>query len=160
MTHNISNTRFDNNSEITKARAAGTGLCLVMVDVDHFKNVNDTFGHPAGDAVLRVVGSLLAENVKGRDTPVRYGGEEFAIILPDTNGAGAMSLANKIRRQLERKNLVLKDNNQPMGKITASFGVSQLRNDDNVPGLISRADAMLYEAKRTGRNKVVSDGEG
>ena len=106
-------------------------FCLIMVDVDHFKRVNDTYGHPAGDAVLRILGQLLAENVKGRDIPVRYGGEEFAIILPDTALSGAKTLANEIRRQLERKKLSLRDTGEDLGRITASFGVSELRNDDS-----------------------------
>ncbi|MEM7058014.1 MAG: GGDEF domain-containing protein [Pseudomonadota bacterium] len=144
--------------EIAAAQDTQSVLSLVMVDVDHFKSVNDNFGHPAGDAVLRVLGKMLADNVKGRDIPVRYGGEEFSIILPDTSANGAKALANKIRRQLERKKMVLRDTNQDLGKITASFGVAELRLDDNVSSLIARADKMLYEAKHTGRNKVVSDG--
>lgn len=143
--------------EIALAQESQSVLSLVMVDVDHFKSVNDTFGHPAGDAVLRVLGKMLADNVKGRDIPVRYGGEEFSIILPDTTAEGASTLANKIRRQLERKKMVLRDTNQDLGKITASFGVAELRLDDTMATLIARADQMLYKAKRTGRNKVVAD---
>lgn len=143
--------------EIATAQDNNGVLSLVMIDVDHFKSVNDTFGHPAGDAVLRVLGKMLTNNVKGQDIPVRYGGEEFSIILPETTAEGAKALANKIRRQLERKKMVLRDTNQDLGKITASFGVAELRLDDTMPSLIARADKMLYEAKHTGRNKVVAD---
>lgn len=134
-------------------------LCLVFVDIDHFKQVNDTFGHPAGDAVLRIFGSLMADNIKGRDIAVRWGGEEFALVLPQTDTAGALSLSNKIRGIFENKRLMLRDSSQSMGTITASFGVAQLRKSETPEQLIARADRMLYEAKRKGRNRVVCDGD-
>lgn len=139
---------------INRAREESSSLCLCMADIDHFKSLNDTFGHPAGDAVLRVVGAMLAENVKGRDTAVRYGGEEFVIVLPETSIDGAVSLVDKIRSQLERKKLVLRDTNQSLGKITASFGVAELREGDTPETLVSRSDECLYAAKGAGRNRV------
>lgn len=139
---------------LKRAREEGESLSLCMADIDHFKSLNDTFGHPAGDAVLRVVGAMLAENVKGRDTAVRYGGEEFVLVLPQTTADGAASLVDKIRRQLERKKLVLRDTSQALGKITASFGVAELHPDDTPETLVARADECLYAAKNAGRNRV------
>lgn len=143
--------------EITNAFENEMQLCLVLIDVDHFKRFNDKFGHPAGDAVLRLVGGLLAESVKGRDTAVRYGGEEFAIILPDTGLSGAISLAERIRRSLENKEMVLRDTQESLGKVTASFGIAELRRGENPASLLSRTDDAMYEAKRGGRNRVVAD---
>lgn len=144
---------------IALAQDQKSPLCIVLADIDHFKAVNDTFGHPAGDAVLRIVGAIMAENVKGKDIAVRYGGEEFALILPDTGTAGAFSLSNRLRGTLEQKRLILRDKSVSMGRVTASFGVAELRSGESGDALIARADMMLYEAKRTGRNKVVCDGE-
>ena len=143
--------------EIERAGENGTALSLCIVDIDHFKSVNDRFGHPTGDAVLRVIGSLLAENLKGRDVPVRYGGEEFAILLPMTELTSAERLADRIRHQISEKRLVLTDGKEPIGKITASFGAAQWCPDEDASGLIARADAMLYRAKNNGRNRVECD---
>ena len=147
------------SEEIERAHEMSADLSLCIMDIDHFKRVNDDFGHPTGDAVLRVVGALLSENLKGRDIPVRYGGEEFSIILPQTDLAAAESIANRIRVQLGEKKLVLTENKVPLGKITASFGVAQWYPGESDTELIARADAMLYQAKRRGRNKVVCDAE-
>lgn len=143
--------------EIQRAADEGTPLSLCIADIDHFKRVNDEFGHPTGDAVLRLVGALLAENLKGRDIPVRYGGEEFAIILPKTKLKSAERLADRIRQQLSEKRLVLTENKQGLGTITASFGIAQWSPGEAEGDIIARADAMLYQAKRAGRNRVVCD---
>ncbi|MEM6660807.1 MAG: GGDEF domain-containing protein [Pseudomonadota bacterium] len=143
--------------EVTLAHETGSPLSLVMTDIDHFKAINDTHGHPAGDAVLRAVGRLLAANVKGRDTPARYGGEEFAIVLPQTRSVGAADLSERIRRELSGKRLVLTESQTKLGKITASFGVAQLRENETAEELISRCDHCLYTAKRNGRNRVVTE---
>lgn len=144
--------------EVAEAKSDGTEMCLVMLDIDHFKAVNDTFGHVVGDGVLKYVASLLTKNVKGRDAAARYGGEEFAIILPQTKAQHAESLVEQVRIQLEQTKLVLTESNRPLGKITASFGIAQLRHDDDPQKLIQRADAKLYEAKNQGRNRIVCDG--
>jgi len=144
--------------EIRMAREQDKPLCLVMVDIDRFKRINDEFGHPAGDAVLRVVGTLLADSVKGRDIAARYGGEEFAIILPETGARGAISLAERIRRDLEYKELVLRESNTSLGKITASFGVAELGAGDGAADLTARADDALLAAKQGGRNQVKAAG--
>ena len=144
------------NSEIAEAQAQQRVLCLVMTDIDHFKRINDSFGHQVGDDVLQRFASLLSKNIKGRDSAVRYGGEEFAIVLPQTKLEGARQLAEQVRSELEAKKWVMAKSGQQIGKITASFGVSELRNGESSADLIGRADANLYEAKRTGRNKIVS----
>lgn len=146
--------------EIERATDEGTPLSLCIADLDHFKRVNDEFGHPTGDAVLRLVGALLSENLKGRDIPVRYGGEEFAIILPKTNIRSAERLADRIRQQLSEKRLVLTENRQQLGMITASFGIAEWMPGESDSDIIARADAMLYQAKKSGRNKVVCDTAG
>ncbi|MEM1372204.1 MAG: GGDEF domain-containing protein [Pseudomonadota bacterium] len=143
--------------EIGAAKENETQLCLVLIDVDHFKRFNDSFGHPAGDAVLRLMGALLAESVKGRDTAVRYGGEEFAIILPDTGLSGAITLAERMRVQLQRKELILRDTRQSLGKVTASFGLAEMCRGESAESLLARADEAMYEAKRSGRNRVIAD---
>ncbi|MGD1923437.1 MAG: GGDEF domain-containing protein [Paracoccaceae bacterium] len=145
--------------EIRRACDEGQPLSLCIADIDHFKSINDTFGHPTGDAVLRFIGSLLSENLKGRDIPVRYGGEEFAIVLPRTPRDVAMKLADHLRQQLADKRLVVSDSGESLGRITASFGIAELLPGEDPSELISRADAKLYTAKRSGRNCVVSDSE-
>jgi len=142
---------------IEQARAEDTPLCLFMCDIDHFKVFNDTFGHQTGDQVLRLVGNCLAENVKGRDTASRYGGEEFAVILPQTPLADGVLVADQVRRAVESKKLVKKATGDILGSISISIGVSMLGPKDDKASLISRADDCLYGAKRAGRNRVVSE---
>jgi diguanylate cyclase len=156
----LSNRRcFDLNlaKEIEEARIRKTAMCLVMGDIDRFKAVNDTFGHQIGDEILKMFARLLSSNVKGRDTVARFGGEEFAIILPETRLEDAEHLTESIRSQLEGKHLALNNSGEPIGRITASFGVAQLGERDNGDTLVQRADAKLYEAKSAGRNRVVID---
>ncbi|MGI9463830.1 MAG: GGDEF domain-containing protein, partial [Aestuariivirgaceae bacterium] len=145
--------------EVAEAQATQSPMCLAIGDLDHFKRVNDTFGHPIGDEVLKFFGSLMSKNVKGRDTAARYGGEEFAIILPETSRADAEMLIEKIRSQLETTDLVLSKSQKRLGKVTASFGIAQLRPDDDPSTLVERADAKLYEAKNGGRNRIVCDSD-
>ena len=156
----LSNRRcFDVNlaKEIEEAHSHGTAMCLVMGDIDSFKGINDTFGHQIGDEILKMFAKLLSSNVKGRDTVARFGGEEFAIILPETRLADAEHLTESIRSQLEGKELAVNNSGEPIGKITASFGIAQLGERDDADTLVQRADARLYEAKCAGRNRVVID---
>ena len=125
--------------------------------LDRFKAINDTFGHQIGDEILKMFAKLLSSNVKGRDTVARFGGEEFAIILPETELDDADRLTENIRSQLESKELAVNTSGQPIGKITASFGIAQLDERDDADTLVKRADARLYEAKCAGRNRVVVD---
>jgi diguanylate cyclase len=156
----LSNRRcFDVNlaKEIEEAHAQDTAMCLVMGDIDRFKGVNDAFGHQIGDEILKMFAKLLSSNVKGRDTVARFGGEEFAIILPETKLADAERLTENIRSQLECKEFAVNNSGEPIGQITASFGIAQLGERDDADTLVQRADAKLYEAKCAGRNRVAID---
>jgi diguanylate cyclase len=132
-------------------------MCLLLADIDHFKRFNDTYGHLIGDQVLRLVARTLTDSVKGRDTPARYGGEEFAIILPQTRLTDARTVADKIRLGLMRRRLVGRDKGDNYGTVTMSFGAAQYRAGERTAALVERADAALYLAKRTGRNRVASE---
>jgi len=140
--------------EVAQARMNGNRLSLVLCDLDHFKKINDRFGHQVGDSVLRLFANLLVKNVKGRDTAVRYGGEEFALILPDTGVEGARNVTESIRRDLEASNWRVTATQRPIGRVTASFGIAELKAEDGVQQLIERADRRLYTAKTSGRNRV------
>jgi diguanylate cyclase len=150
---------FDTNllKEIKEAQSDSSEMCLVMADLDHFKKVNDKFGHPVGDMVLKLFGELVSNNIKGRDTAARYGGEEFAIIFPQTKLDDAAHITNSIRNQLEAKQWILSASGQRIGTITASFGVARLRRGEDPEDLLKRVDAKLYEAKVSGRNRVTVD---
>lgn len=145
--------------EVKAASEFKESLCLVMADVDHFKNINDTFGHAVGDEILRRFGELLSKNIKGRDTAVRYGGEEFVLVLPHTEINGAHDVGEQIRSELENKKWMHHKTGAPIGTVTASFGIAQLQIDEGPESLLERADAKLYEAKAAGRNCVRSDRE-
>jgi len=140
-----------------EADETNSPLSLILADLDHFKNFNDTHGHQVGDQVLRVVGRTLIECVKGQDTAARYGGEEFAVILPNTTVGSAATVAENIRRAVSSKKLRKKGQEGELGPITASFGVSSYVPGEDLKELIERADRALYEAKRYGRNRVMSE---
>ena len=137
----------------------GSPLSLVLVDIDHFKNFNDTYGHQTGDDVLRLVAHTLASNIKGRDTAARYGGEEFGVILPDTVLETARILSEKIRTSISSKRFRKKQTGEELSSITISLGVAQYRPGEALVDFIQRADDGLYQAKRTGRNKVITETE-
>lgn len=139
---------------INTAHQENRAFCLILVDIDLFKRINDEFGHLVGDAVLKVLAEVLKKNTKGRDVVARYGGEEFAIILPNTNISGATQVAEAIRKDLESRDLKLTESGKPIGVITASLGISQFRMGDNEKTIFARADENLYAAKRNGRNCV------
>ena len=129
---------------------------MLLLDIDLFKNFNDSFGHQVGDQVLRLVARTLTDNVKGRDIAARYGGEEFAILLPDTPAAAGMRVAESLRKSMESRDIVNKATNQSLGRITLSIGVAEYAPGESIEEIVTRADAALYDAKRTGRNKVVA----
>ena len=149
---------FDNELQQSIEQAIETGepLSLVMCDIDHFKSFNDTWGHQTGDQVLRLVANCLSENVKGRDTAARFGGEEFAVILPQTTLLDAVRLADQIRGKVESKKLVKKSTGDILGVITISAGVAHYDPNDSAEEFVRRADGCLYAAKRSGRNCVIS----
>lgn len=144
---------------IAVAADGGTPLCLMLLDIDHFKNFNDTYGHQTGDQVLRLVAMTLKSNIKGKDLAARYGGEEFVAVLPSTDLDGAVIVAENIRKAIQAKELLKRSTNEKLGRITASFGVAAFTPQDNAMSLIERADRCLYAAKRAGRNRVVSETE-
>ncbi len=152
---------FDEGMLGAFADAAETGapLCLMLLDIDHFKRFNDTWGHQTGDQVLRLVAMTLKSNIKGKDVAARYGGEEFAAILPETDLEGAMIVADNIRKAVQAKELLKRSTNEKLGRITASFGVAMYKPGDTVSSLIERADHCLYAAKHAGRNRVFSEVE-
>ncbi|HLJ54138.1 MAG TPA: GGDEF domain-containing protein [Chthonomonadaceae bacterium] len=141
--------------ETGRAVRYGHPLSLLLVDVDRFKRVNDGYGHPAGDEVLRHVARVLQEHVRAIDTPARYGGEEFAVLCPETEVEAAVVLADRLRAALEASPCAL-----PSGeliRVTMSVGVAVYPSDAlNESDLIAAADEALYEAKRAGRNRVIS----
>lgn len=149
---------FDNAIGVIFPEAAkkGMALSLVMCDIDNFKRINDTFGHGVGDEVLRMFTKVLTENARQGDIVTRYGGEEFAVILPGSNQDGAFAFAERVRRQFEAKRMTLRTTSKSVGQITASFGVAERRDGEEVEYFIERADLKLYEAKKGGRNRVAT----
>jgi diguanylate cyclase len=131
----------------------------MLLDIDHFKRFNDTWGHQTGDQVLRLVAMTLKSNIKGKDMAARYGGEEFAAILPETDLEGAIIAADNIRKAIQAKELLKRSTNEKLGRITASLGVAMYRPGDTPGSLIERADRCLYAAKHAGRNRVLSENE-
>ncbi len=150
---------FDTTLEqaIADARAKNEPLSLLMTDVDHFKNFNDSFGHLTGDQVLRLVAMSVKQNVKGQDTAARYGGEEFAIVLPNTVLRSAITVADHIRRAVMTKELMKRSTGEHLGRVTVSIGTATLRKNDTAQTLIERTDVCLYAAKRHGRNRVMCE---
>lgn len=128
---------------------------LMMLDIDHFKRINDSFGHLVGDRVIRYVSALLNQ-VIGKDHYVaRYGGEEFAVICTNASLENITQLAEKVRVAMSNSKLQRKDSGDTIGKVTISIGIAVIKTDDNVDALIDRADKALYQAKETGRNQVI-----
>jgi diguanylate cyclase len=141
---------------LTECSEAGEPATLILADLDNFKSFNDHHGHQVGDQVLRLVGRTLINCVKGQDTAARFGGEEFAVVLPNTGLAGGVALAETIRKTIASKKLVRKGSDAELGAITLSLGVAEVAPDEAVDSLIRRADQALYAAKRGGRNRVVA----
>ncbi len=131
-------------------------FCLVLLDIDHFKSFNDTFGHQVGDQVLRLVAKTLTDGVKGRDVAARYGGEEFAIILPQTTLQGGIKVADSLRKVVQAKELVNRNTGDTLGRVTLSGGVAEYTMGEDIDKLIERSDSALYTAKHNGRNQIAA----
>ncbi len=140
------------DEEIRRAKQLNTTFSFLMIDIDHFKECNDTFGHLFGDKVLRLLGEFLKENLRDVDIIGRYGGEEFAVILPNTNYNGATFVAERLRSNFEK--LVIKVNENEGRKITLSIGGIEYKDSMKLMEIINCADKALYHSKETGRNKV------
>jgi len=136
------------------AREDKMKFCVLLADIDHFKQFNDAHGHLVGDKVLRFVASTLKRCLKGKDTVARYGGEEFAVLLPNTDLAGGLVVAEQLRTAVSAGKLVDKENSSTYGKITVSIGVAESYTSDSPLTLIQRADRALYLAKDRGRDRV------
>ena len=138
--------------EISRCRRYGRTLSMVLIDVDHFKRINDTFGHLAGDAVLKEVASAIKKRIRKEDLLARYGGEEFAVLTPEVDLKGALAMAEKVRKVIEKHEFSFDDESIP---VTISCGVSTLgKKSDGAEAMVQRADEKLYEAKEAGRNQV------
>jgi len=132
-------------------------LCLLILDIDHFKHVNDTYGHLIGDKVLQHVAATLKGNVKGHDVVARYGGEEFAVLLPQTPLAGAIRLAENLRAAVEATRLVRRNTREPLCSVTVSVGCAVHQRGEALEAFVERADRALYRSKRNGRNRVTDE---
>ena len=126
----------------------------VIADIDFFKKFNDTYGHLVGDKVLKYVSKIIKSCVKGKDLAARFGGEEFTLLLPDTDIKGAEIVAEQLRVAIAGKHLIDKSVNEDYGKVTISLGVSQYKSGEKPAELLERADKALYKAKENGRNRV------
>jgi len=135
-------------TELLRSRRYSKEFSVILLDVDHFKKINDTYGHPVGDTVLSALAHLLASNARETDIVGRWGGEEFLIICPETSLVLVHALAERYRQQLEHHDF------GPVGQVTSSFGVASSQPEDTVDLLLQRADDALYRAKESGRNRV------
>jgi len=150
--HRTFQARLDEH--LAQAQRYGKKTSLLLCDIDHFKSVNDTYGHPAGDQVLRGVARTLAREARATDVVARYGGEEFAVVMPETDAQGALVIAERIREKIAA--LVFDTDQGPL-RVTLSLGVATFPEDgERKADLVERADGCLYHAKRNGRNRSVS----
>ncbi|MFO7604386.1 MAG: diguanylate cyclase [Gammaproteobacteria bacterium] len=140
-------------SELARFKRYGKSFLCLVVDVDHFKVVNDTFGHSAGDRVLKIIAEVMQDNVRAADFVARFGGEEFVILMPETDLKSGSKVAEKLRRKIEKCDFYYRDN--PV-KITISGGITEADRDDSGDTIFDRADKALYEAKKSGRNRIVT----
>jgi diguanylate cyclase (GGDEF)-like protein len=140
--------------ELNRAKRYGHALSLILLDVDHFKNYNDKLGHPAGDTALNKVAELMKKSIRKSDIAVRYGGEEFCIILPMENIQAAKFFGERLRKEVEEYQF-FKEEVQPGGKLTVSLGAASFPEDTGLmQDLIDKTDAALYHAKHLGRNRI------
>jgi diguanylate cyclase len=139
------------------AMEAGTPLSILMIDIDHFKKFNDSYGHQVGDQVLRLVGRVLQESVRDCDLAARYGGEELMAILPGAPLDTCAEAAERIRRRISEARLTRRTTGEEISSVTVSVGVAEFRMAESADGMIERCDRALYQAKRAGRNRVIKE---
>jgi diguanylate cyclase (GGDEF)-like protein len=152
--HNLRSLRELLPRELLRARRRDSPLAVIMIDVDHFKRVNDSLGHEAGDEVLKELGALFKKSIRGSDIACRYGGAEFAVVLADATSEGARRRAEDIRAAVKR--VELKHGGKPIGGLTVSLGVALAPyHADQTTTLLRKADEALYQAKSAGRDRVV-----
>jgi len=149
--------------ETAKSKRQNTPLCAIMTDIDFFKHVNDIHGHAAGDLVLKLVSKTIRSQLREYDIAGRYGGEEFAILLPFTRTEEAVMVAERLRNSVEKTVIDLSkvnpDSAQKTINVTISIGIYEFKKSDNSDDLLKKADKALYEAKETGRNKVITNND-
>lgn len=152
---------FEKRFELERIRAKQNELpfSIIMVDIDYFKRVNDTYGHLVGDSLLKSIANLLKSHLRKNDIASRYGGEEFLILLPETELDGATAVAQKIKDTLAKKEWKLKETGESMGRVTVSMGIALYKLNEPEEALIKRADDALYLAKNNGRNQIVTQDE-
>lgn len=143
--------------ELQKFGTYENGISLVMADIDHFKRINDTFGHMIGDSVIKMFATTFRDSLKGKDIVGRYGGEEFIMLLPDTRLEDAEKLCEKIRVFVQSMRWKRKDTGLSLGEITLSMGIAKYRQNESLDSLIHRADRALYFSKNNGRNRVTTE---
>ncbi|HEY3495073.1 MAG TPA: diguanylate cyclase [Polyangiaceae bacterium] len=141
-------------SEIGRVRRTGAPLSVALLDIDHFKRVNDVFGHAAGDNVLREIARAMRESLRGSDVPARYGGEEFVVLLIDTTLEGAMAVTERLRERVARGEVSL--GHGRVARVTVSAGVAELAPGEKLEALLERTDIALYRAKAEGRDRIMS----
>ena len=132
------------------------GFTVMMVDIDKFKEINDTYGHLIGDKVIRFIASTLKEQVKGKDAVARFGGDEYVVMLLDSELQGAEIVAENIRLIVEKTRIKRNETGAPIGRVTVSIGIAQYQPGESVIQLLNRADAALYQSKNKGRNQISS----
>ncbi len=144
-------------SLVEQATARGKPLSVLVLDIDYFKPINDTYGHDAGDDVLREFAIRVRKSIRGIDLACRYGGEEFVVVMPETDMAVAATVAERLRRRIATEAFPVEQGKRAI-EVTISIGIAAIENaEDTAAGLIKRADQALYRAKRDGRNRVVAD---
>ena len=145
------------DKEFDRARRFGHPISVAMLDIDHFKRVNDTYGHEVGDRALQVMSRLLISEFRTIDLVGRLGGEEFALVFPETNLVGAKIACERLRKNIQQAPV---SSENPGLSITVSIGITESTDEvPSGPGMLKRADELLYRAKRTGRNRTVCDGD-
>lgn len=144
---------------IAKATTQNEPLCLLLIDVDQFKRINDTFGHKAAEEVLRAVGHAIQQHVQADDVAARMGGEEFAIILPKTQLRSALAVADHVRCRVMGMQFIKRSSGESLDKVTVSVGIAAYRRGETAWTLVHRADNSLHAAKRGGRNRVICDND-
>jgi len=147
------------NKVLSDKALTDKGLCLFMVDIDHFKKINDTYGHLFGDKVIRAIAGALKSKVKGQDIVARLGGEEFAVLLPETGIPGARALAENIRQSIELGKIRRLDNKEQIGGITISIGIATYSGGSGIIEMLDQADKALYVSKQSGRNRTTVFGQ-